>query len=81
MNRAICQPGVPPTVTVWTVAGTAVVPGSPLPGGGTSVAKAAGAAMIAPSTAVRAAARRTAGRKMRWIVVMTVSLMVVRSQD
>jgi hypothetical protein len=49
----------------------------PVPGGGTSVAKAAGAAMIPPSRAAAAMAMRVAERNIRRMVVMTVSLKVV----
>ena len=43
--RVICQPGMPPAARVWTGVRPGCVPGSPTPGGGASMAKAAGVAV------------------------------------
>src|SRR6478735_5866803 len=64
--RAICQPGMPPTTTVWTSTGGGVVPTGevvtpdPDPGGGTCMANAGVApnATRAPASPASAAANR-----------------------
>ena len=75
--RAICQPGMPPTTTVWTSTGGVVVPTGeivtpdPDPGGGTCVANAGVApnATRAPASPASAAGNR----RMRLRGLMTIS--------
>jgi hypothetical protein len=73
--RAICQPGVPPTTTVWTSTGGVVVPTgevvTPDPGGGTCMANAG----VAPNAtrAPASPASTAANRRMRLRGFMTIS--------
>src|SRR5215472_16504203 len=68
-----CQPWMPAKVAVWAGASGTPLSAPPVPGGGTGAAKAAGALPAQVAAAVSAARLATQRRRMRCVLVTTIS--------